>query len=91
MPIYAAGQSSLPQDRDRQLLALIFGFAAERDLESVELMLVLADAVAAVAATLDTHDVPQKLSDRLDAFVARVEERHPEIMKEMVLKRAAGG
>lgn len=72
----------------RNLRTEIFKYAERHEMDSVEIMFAIADAVAYVAANLDLHCTPTVLNDRIDALVERIRERHPQIVTEIILHRA---
>lgn len=67
-----------------------------RNFDSEIVVLAIADLLASVAAKLDlTPDAPKcSLNDRLDCFIERVKERHPEVIAELLgmrSRRASNG
>lgn len=62
---------------------------ATRNFDSEIVVLAIADLLASLAAKLDLMpDAPKcSLSDRLDCFIDRVKERHPEVIAELLMSR----
>lgn len=52
-----------------------------------EVMLIIADIIACVAAQLDLNGQNCPLNDRLDVLIVRVRERYPEVLNDMVHTR----
>jgi len=60
-----------------------------RNFDSEIVVLAIADLLASVAAKLEVSGSNCPLDDRLDCFIDRVRERYPEIVIELLTRRAA--
>ena len=60
-----------------------------RNFDSEIVVLAIADLLASVAAKLEVSGSNCSLDDRLDCFIDRVRERYPEIVIELLTRRAA--
>jgi len=86
------GSHIFHQNKTHPLVQVILQYAARHDVDSMEMAFALADALAVAAATLDLYGPPESrctLNERIDVFVERVRVRHPEIIADMLLSKAA--
>ena len=81
-------------DRTKEIATKIFKIASDSNIDSSDLVLALADVLAATGANLklfrEINGQTFSIEDSLDSFIEMVKKRYPQILQEMTKMRENG-
>ena len=81
-------------DRTKEIATKIFKIASDSNIDSSDLVLALADVLAATGANLklfrEINGQTFNIDESLDSFIEMVKKRYPQILQEMTKMRENG-